>query len=62
MIAERISLIEIYRSLLRLQTNEGMIRDIVLDRRIDSKTKSPEAFKDLEHLKTFINHNKIYIN
>jgi hypothetical protein len=62
MIAERISLIEIYRSLLRLQTNEGMIRDIVLDRRIDSKTKSPEAFKDLEHLKTFINKTYPFVS
>ena len=62
MIAERISLIAIYRSLIQLQTNEGVIRDIVLDRKINRKTKSPEAFKDLEHLKQYINNSYHWVS
>lgn len=62
MIAERITLIEIYRSLIQLQTNEGRIRDIVLDRKLDRMTKSPEAFRDLEHLKTYINQFYPFVN
>jgi len=62
MVAERITLIEIYRSLTKLQINEGLVKDIVLDRKIDKKTKSPQAFVDLDHLKTYINQTYPYVN
>lgn len=61
MIAERISLGAIYRTLLQLETNEGRVYDIVLDYRIGNKTISPPVFKDLNDLKTFINKNYPYM-
>lgn len=61
MIAERISLGAIYRTLLQLESNEGRVYDIVLDYKIGNRTISPPVFKDLEALKTFINNNYPYV-
>ena len=60
MIAERISLGAIYRTLLQLQENEGRVYGIVLNYKIGVKTISPPVFADLEALKTFINKNYPY--
>ena len=57
MIAERISLVAIYRTLLQLQINEGRVYDIVLNYKIGNKTISPPVFKDLDAIKSFININ-----
>lgn len=57
MIVERITLLAIYRSLKQLETNEGRIYDIVLNRKTNTSTKSPEAFKSLEDLKRFVQAN-----
>tara|TARA_R110000772_G_C13292466_1_gene438158 strand:- start:929 stop:1432 length:504 start_codon:yes stop_codon:yes gene_type:complete len=62
MIAERISLIETYRVLTQLETNEGKLYDIVLNRKVDNKTQSPQAFKDLVALRLFINKNYPFMN
>jgi hypothetical protein len=61
MIAERISLVAIYRTLLQLQTNEGKVYDIVLNYKIGNKTISPPVFKDLNAIKDFINKNYPYM-
>lgn len=60
MIAERISLGAIYKTLLQLQNNEGSVYNIVLNYKIGVKTISPPVFADLEALKTFINKNYPY--
>lgn len=61
MIAERISLVAIYRTLLQLQINEGKVYDIVLNYKIGNKTISPPVFKDLDAIKSFINLNYPYL-
>ena len=54
MIVERITLIAIYRALKQLETNEGRLYDIVLNRKTTTSIVSPEAFKDLNALLSFI--------
>ena len=54
MIVERITLIAIYRTLKQLETNEGRLYDIVLNRKTTNSIISPEAFKDLNALLSFI--------
>lgn len=54
MIVERITLLAIYRALKQLETNEGKVYDLVLNRKFNTKTVSPQAFKDLEALLDFI--------
>jgi hypothetical protein len=54
MIVERITLIAIYRALKQLETNEGKLYDIVLNRKTSTSIVSPEAFKDLNALLSFI--------
>jgi hypothetical protein len=60
MIAERISLGAIYKTLLQLENNEGKVYNIVLNYKIGAKTISPPVFDNLEALKTFINKNYPY--
>lgn len=61
MIAERISLGAIYRTLSNIETNEGKVTGIVLDYRIGNKVISPPVFEDLAALRTFINRNYPFI-
>ena len=56
MIIERITLGAIYNTLLQLETNEGKVRDIVLEYKIDNKIISPPVFDNLNSLKFFINN------
>lgn len=61
MIAERISLGAIYKTLSNVESNEGKITGIVLDYRIGNKVISPPVFEDLNTLKSFINRNYPFI-
>lgn len=62
MIVERITLLAIYRSLKQLETNEGKIRDIVVNRKITGAVQSPEAFKTLDDLKAFAQKQYPYLS
>lgn len=61
MIVERISLLAIHRALVQLETNEGRIYDIVLNRKLTKSVKSPESFKDLNSMLQFAQSNYPFI-
>jgi len=54
MVADRISLITIYRSLLAINSSDGKIDSILLNRKNDYGTKSIPKFNSLLELKEFI--------
>jgi hypothetical protein len=61
MVADRISLITIYRSLLPIDRNDGKIESILLNRKNDYGTKSIPKFNSLEELKEFIDSFYPYV-
>lgn len=62
MIVERITLLAIYRALKQLETNEGKIYDLVLNRKFNTRTVSPQSFKSLDDLLRFVQTEWPYQN
>jgi len=61
MVFDRITLINIYDTLKLSQDNDGHVSNILLNRSSKYGTKTMPRFRDLEHLKEFINEKYPYI-
>ena len=61
MVFDRITLVNAYNVLKSVQSNSGLVKNILFNRKSGTTTKTKLRFKDLSLLKEFINNNYPYI-